>query len=365
MEHLSLIEPTITARRRQIVAPISAEIAAQLLAERLSSTNTSSTNSNGLHDLVDSLYSARQSEAADIKAGIQGAGRFSVEAVAGLLAALPDRVSAFSSQPSLQPSSFIPYTIQTLIRYQRVENTISSDKTAATEVGTLLAAELVSRFSKRGHSRIVASALWGLTIKNQADHPQQHGNDVAHVLAVFSDASGMEKVLEALLQTLPSHIPDPTNTSNTSTAEEQREQRGSELLTAILPISTWTQRSDASFFLTDKVLLHRVLPQTSLTALLRYLGEIANAIAGATAASPATATANVLVDTAWRLSEVWGSKPAIQRLPVSQQAYITAALVGCLHLLRKDEFEGHSKLMPAVLKGISNRLESPMLPIRR
>ena len=76
-------------------------------------------------------------------------------------------------------------------------------------------------------------------------------------------------------------------------------------------------------------------------------------------------TADILADTAWRVVTVWGNKPTIQRMPTPQQAYLTAAVCQCLKKLGKSRFESHRGLTPAILQGISNRLDSPTEWVRR
>ena len=64
-------------------------------------------------------------------------------------------------------------------------------------------------------------------------------------------------------------------------------------------------------------------------------------------------------------AQSWGSEESIQRLPVQQQAYMTAALTHSLDLLGKQQLEATPGLFPALLSGVSARLDSPEGPIRR
>ena len=64
-------------------------------------------------------------------------------------------------------------------------------------------------------------------------------------------------------------------------------------------------------------------------------------------------------------AQSWGSEESIQRLPVQQQAYMTAALSHSLELLGKQQLEATPGLFPALLSGVSARLDSPEGPIRQ
>ena len=63
-------------------------------------------------------------------------------------------------------------------------------------------------------------------------------------------------------------------------------------------------------------------------------------------------------------AQSWGSEESIQRLSVQQQAYMTAALIHCLEILGKEQLEATHGLFPALLSGVSARLDSPEGPIR-
>ncbi len=63
-------------------------------------------------------------------------------------------------------------------------------------------------------------------------------------------------------------------------------------------------------------------------------------------------------------AQAWGSEESIQRLPLQQQAYMTAALVQGLQLLGRKQLESTTGLFPALLTGVSARLDSPEGPLR-
>ena len=67
---------------------------------------------------------------------------------------------------------------------------------------------------------------------------------------------------------------------------------------------------------------------------------------------------------ALRLAQSWGNAAAVRTAPVRRQAYLTAALVEAVGRLGAGPLEGHPGLLPALLAGVSTRLESPLPPVR-
>ena len=65
-----------------------------------------------------------------------------------------------------------------------------------------------------------------------------------------------------------------------------------------------------------------------------------------------------------RLAQSWGDAAAVRTAPVRRQAYLTAALVEAVGRLGAGPLEGHPGLLPALLAGVSTRLESPLPPVR-
>ena len=65
-----------------------------------------------------------------------------------------------------------------------------------------------------------------------------------------------------------------------------------------------------------------------------------------------------------RLAQGWGDASAVTATPVKQQACLTAALVEAVKQLGKGPIEQYPGLLPALLSGVSVRLESPLPPVR-
>lgn len=65
-----------------------------------------------------------------------------------------------------------------------------------------------------------------------------------------------------------------------------------------------------------------------------------------------------------RLAQGWGDAGAVTTTPVKQQACLSAALVEAVKQLGKAPIESHPGLLPALLSGVSVRLESPLPPVR-
>ena len=64
------------------------------------------------------------------------------------------------------------------------------------------------------------------------------------------------------------------------------------------------------------------------------------------------------------MGQVWGAPETLTQLPAARQAFMTAALARMVGALGRRGVEGTPGLLPALLGGVSARLDSPSLPIR-
>ena len=65
-----------------------------------------------------------------------------------------------------------------------------------------------------------------------------------------------------------------------------------------------------------------------------------------------------------RLAQSWGDAASVTATAVKQQACLSAALVEAVRHLGRVPIERHPGLLPALLAGVSVRLESPLPAIR-
>ena len=350
--HLSSVEPlpghhrspTFSPSRGSLVLPLSANIAVEMLTHRF-------TESTGKDAVRDVLEQGLKSSAA-------------TEELAGLLAAVPDRVVLLppTTCPALQSDAFIPFLTEQLV--ECVEN--DGRKYAS------LAAEVLFRAIQRGHGERVASTLAELTLFSSLDtntttssSNSRKGEVVASIFAEFPASSALEKLLESILRVLPKTY---TSMKNKNKEEESKEQDQMSImdsclfcLRTLLPVQLWQQHSDIRLLFQDKLLTQKILPTSCLNLLLAYL----NSLNSESTTNETGTDDDILAAATWRVATQWGDKASILRLPPPQQAYMTCALVSSLKLLSKSRFEGYSGLLPALLRGISTRLDSPREPIRR
>ncbi|PSC76828.1 telomere length regulation TEL2-like protein [Micractinium conductrix] len=141
------------------------------------------------------------------------------------------------------------------------------------------------------------------------------------------------------------------------------------VLTQLVPPAVWQARGDARLLLTDKLLVQqqrRLLPLAALRGLLLFLREQRESGSGGSDGSDGTGgSCSILADCAARVAQLWGDASAVQRLASPQQAYLTAALCGALALLSRQQLDAHPQLLPLLLSGTTNRLESPLQSVRR
>ncbi|KAK9908206.1 hypothetical protein WJX75_004272 [Coccomyxa subellipsoidea] len=176
---------------------------------------------------------------------------------------------------------------------------------------------------------------------------------VEHCLRSVEDAAALEKLLEALLREAARDLE----------AGEQVEagvEWAAGTLMAILD-GPLLARPEVRYFLEDKGLLRRTLPPSHMRLLIRLLDSLGAPDQAASPDSPLP----ILQQVAVRLAQTWGHKETTQRLPVRQQAYMSAALVEIIARLGKAGLEGTRGLFAALLSGVSTRLDSPQPPVRR
>ncbi|KAK9868756.1 hypothetical protein WJX84_007936 [Apatococcus fuscideae] len=185
-------------------------------------------------------------------------------------------------------------------------------------------AETLSRLCRRGHASYVAQALW------------QAGLHQAFCPAFNADSSGLV-------------TPECTR------------------LRRMLLDSHVLQRPGIRYLLAEKLLLQPLLPPAALKLLVKLLASLlaGNAAGGREDAAQVDAVASLLLGTASHLAQVWGDTTTISRLPVTHLAYQTAALEAALEHLQKPGLDATGGLLPALLQGVSNRLNSPSSAVRR
>ena len=62
--------------------------------------------------------------------------------------------------------------------------------------------------------------------------------------------------------------------------------------------------------------------------------------------------------------QVWSDKSICTKATIKQQAYITCALAMCVAKAGKGALERTQGLLPAVLQGVSMRLDNPVEAVR-
>ncbi|KAL4535752.1 hypothetical protein Ndes2437A_g06448 [Nannochloris sp. 'desiccata'] len=367
--HLSSVEPLpgnshqYRSQRGSLVLPVSANIAAHILTQRFTEYNKQQEN-HGIKDILEE--------------GIKNLA--AAEGLAGLLAAVPDRVVLLppSTCSALQADVFVPFLTNTVMHC--VERDIHGGKY------TPMAAEILSRVVQRGHTRPVSSAMAEALVLSDTVGSTMKGKAISDILAHFPASSALEKLLESLLRVLPfQHTSSIDKNIEAKIKEEDQDEEEKKkkktmlllnCLKTLLPKQLWQQHSDIRLLFQDKLLTQRVLSLPSLTLLLGYLDFISSNLTSTTTTTSiktslqeedndATSNEDVLAAATWKVASQWGDRTAIQRLPAPQQAYMTCILLEALTLLRKSRFEGYSGLLPVVLRGISTRLDSPREFVRR
>ncbi|EIE21374.1 hypothetical protein COCSUDRAFT_56593 [Coccomyxa subellipsoidea C-169] len=403
--HLSSVAPlreALSASEASVyVTAVAADTAAAILAERFALSG--STGIQAYHLVVQELAGSSGVSSDGANGGSLGGD--STAYLASLLASVPER-AASTQLPALRPSAYIPQVVEHCLRAisskqassqakpPAQQETAEANSTGDTLVSksAMFVGEVLARLSRRGHAQLVAAALWSTILPKSASSQNGHApardavDDISnessadsadasarlrsHAAASTSrapaapslapaksshsrDAAALEKLLEALLR-------EAARILEAGDLREADLAQSAHTLKAVLN-GPLLARSEVRYFLEDKALMRRTLPPGQMRLLVRLLDSLG---APDQASSP-DAPLPVLQHVAVRLAQAWGQLETTQRLPVRQQAYMSAALVEIIACLGRAELEGTPGLFAALLSGVSTRLNSPQVPIRR
>ncbi|KAA6428351.1 MAG: hypothetical protein FRX49_01946 [Trebouxia sp. A1-2] len=115
--------------------------------------------------------------------------------------------------------------------------------------------------------------------------------------------------------------------------------------------------------LSRKLVMHTMLPLPALILLVQLLDSMpANQDA---AVKQLNGRNSALLEVTVMLAEVWSERDMCTKVPIKQQAYMTCALAMCIARTGKGCLERTQGLLPAVLQGVSMRLDNPVDAVRR
>ena len=333
------------------------------------------------------LAGAEATDEAGVGAAAAAAAEQQEEGLAAALASVPERAAAVELA-ALEPSAYVPAVTSQLLQLQeellsqpqqRGQVTTAADvepaatataeaaPAAAAAAGQAFVADVLARFCRRGHAAHVAPALL-----QQLRRDAQPGSPAAvasDTLAAMPDSAALDRLLDAALRAAAAQATaeaggSPPPQLDAPPSADPAAAACAAVLTQLVPPAVWQARGDARLLLTDKLLVQqqrRLLPLAALRGLLLFLREQRESGSGGSDGSDGTGgSCSILADCAARVAQLWGDASAVQRLASPQQAYLTAALCGALALLSRQQLDAHPQLLPLLLSGTTNRLESPL-----
>lgn len=235
---------------------------------------------------------------------------------------------------------------------------------AAADAATGFVALLAARLLARGQARVVAAELVrALGAGGPEEGSEEAGEWAARaVRAAMVQLAGEQGALARLLPELLLRLGVQAERAQAATSSSGGSGEAPPLLVLRQLLQPLLAQPQAVHLLTDKLLLQRTLPEPALALLLSFLGSC---------------TPLLLLPAAARLAGTWSDSHTITGVRLPQQAYMTAALLGCLAALPPgslDPVRGGSSsrgggadaaaLLPALLQGVSARLSSPLPAVR-
>ncbi|CAM6129063.1 unnamed protein product [Calypogeia fissa] len=293
--------------------------------------------------------------------------------LAQMLSSMPDRTS-LQAPTALQSPFYIQSVVSQLLGAaeenwtSRSQSGTSSPLSSNAEAPKFVG-EVIGGLCRRGHSDVIASQMVPFLLQHlhtatrgwvvaENQHSRLSFEDLVEklqmsfwpsVAASITDSHALERFSEALIKEMASK-PDVTDWQACC---------GLHTLYGKLLKERATIRS----MFTEKFLFAKILPIRCLKWVLDF-AILQSPPASDQWVQPEGNGSKLQKNVVRRLAEEWAAKEFIQSASVQQQAYLTAALGICLGPMNKAAPDGIDGLVPSLLKGVSNRLDSPLIPVR-
>ncbi|KAL2643512.1 hypothetical protein R1flu_011099 [Riccia fluitans] len=291
--------------------------------------------------------------------------------IAQLLSSIPDRASLHAPLALQSPDYFQGLTEQVLAAAEEKWKSYPESnysKSLVDDPTLKFVGEVLAKLSRRGYAGIVAAQVLPPLVQHVIISSSEEG--------IGSDSSEIsDKKLDRLLERLHcSFWPSLAAGFNDSYALERLTELLLKQMASRRDLKDWEAycilqafygklfrvQIAARALFTEKLLLTKILP----VRCLRWVLAIA-VLCSPPSSSPRSKSRITRKDVVKRLVEAWAAKEFVQSTPVQQQAYVTAAVGMCLESMNKDDLEDIGGFVQLLLKGISNRLDSPLLPVRQ
>ncbi|KAL3696884.1 hypothetical protein R1sor_010960 [Riccia sorocarpa] len=292
---------------------------------------------------------------------------------AQLLSSIPDRASFHSPLALQSPDYFQDLTEQVLAAAEEKWNSyaLSNGTKVPVEDPTFkFAGEVLAKLCRRGYAGVVATQMLPLlmqyvTITSVEDGNGSQSSEISDIkleqllerlqcsfwpslAAAFHDSYALDRLTEVLLKEM-------------ATRRDLTDWEAYCILQAFYGKLFHVQVAARALF-TEKLLLTKILP----VRCLRWILGVAVLCSPPNPSPQSRPMGNrIQKDVVKHLVEAWAAKEFVQSKPVQQQAYVTAAVGLCLESMKKDDFQDIGGFVQYLLKGISNRLDSPLVQVRQ
>lgn len=232
---------------------------------------------------------------------------------------------------------------------------------------------LLARLARRGFAMQAALSL-RLTLGDLAGSGRHFRTAVPGlwelVLGAVEDPAALEKLLEAILATAEYPVHSPALVAMAASAVQRRgrplpggahqgrpaaEDHPDSLLRQGLAGLLQRRAEVAAFLVSPRLLRRRSLPFPALQLLADLVGGV----------PAASADASLLHRLSSTVFPAWRSEELLRSSGPAHQSYLSALVVLAMELLGRDGLSDVKGVLNAVLEGISLRLGSPLLVVRR
>ncbi|KAG6554338.1 hypothetical protein Mapa_004254 [Marchantia paleacea] len=308
-------------------------------------------------------------------------GRFSAvgsrnSEIAQVLSSVPDRASLLAPSALQSPVYFEGVTKQLFAAaeeyWKSTYGDSNSSQPSVDDPTIKFVGEVLAKLCRRGQGDVIASQMVPSLVRHvivSSSDSQGEGDTVKFssvqvdlvlekllcsfwpsLAFCFKDSYALERLTEALLREMAARA-------------DLTDWQAYCVLHAFYGNLFQVQIAARALF-TEKLLLWKVLPLRCLRWILVF-SVLCYPPTAESSLPNRSGCSRIQKDVVMHLVEAWAMKEFVQSTPVEQQAYVTAAVGLCLGAMNRNDVQSIGGFVQCLLKGISNRLDSPLHPVRQ
>ena len=309
-------------RQTVVVVPVSYELAADILVDRLFGDDG---------DIIKTLEMICENIGGK-KDAVQ------VDEAFGILVALADYCAALPKDHMLHYSRYVGLMCSASIQYCRTSNNKSTG--TKNDSGLILAGAMMAKFASRGFDAWVVESLEAELSSQECILESQLVGEILKYMPEYE--IGTQKIVIGLFNSVSGRH------------DLDAEGQAKILDQFVIPYETWKERADFRLLLGDTIWVKGPITRCMVDMMLEYFCILNRKSRKSVLQSVMN---NVVVS--------WSGPLAVNTIPIKQQQVMTYFLYRGLQYISAVEIQEVPGLVQGILKGVSLHLESPRQAIRQ